>query len=92
VARMGEERKVYKILLGKPKEIDHSEDQGVDWRMGLEWILGRLAGGVDWFRLAQDRDRWRAVVTAVMNLRILAPRSLFVCLFCKGCENLRYIV
>jgi hypothetical protein len=32
-------------------------------------------GGVDWIRLAQDRDRWRAVVSAVINLRILAPRS-----------------
>jgi hypothetical protein len=30
-------------------------------------------GGVDWIRLAQDRDRWRAVVSAVMNLRVLAP-------------------
>jgi hypothetical protein len=30
---------------------------------------------VDWIRLAHDRDRWRAVVSAVMNLRILAPRS-----------------
>jgi hypothetical protein len=35
-------------------------------------------GGVDWNRLAQDRDRWRAVVSAVMNLRVLAPRSLLV--------------
>jgi hypothetical protein len=34
VARMGEERKVYKALVGKPKEGDHSEDQGVDGRMG----------------------------------------------------------
>jgi hypothetical protein len=32
-------------------------------------------GGVDWIRLSQDRDRWRAVVSAVMNLRVLAPRS-----------------
>jgi hypothetical protein len=32
-------------------------------------------GDVDWIRLAQDRDRWRAVVSAVMNLRVLAPRS-----------------
>jgi hypothetical protein len=37
-------------------------------------FTGRLAwGGVDWIRLAQDRDRWRAVVSAVMNLRVLPP-------------------
>jgi hypothetical protein len=33
---------------------------------------------MDWIRLSQDRDRWRAVVSAVMNLRILAPRSQLV--------------
>jgi hypothetical protein len=32
--------------MGKPEERDHLEDQGVDGRMGSEWILGRLAGGV----------------------------------------------
>jgi hypothetical protein len=32
-------------------------------------------GSVDWIQLAQDRDRWRALVNTVMNLRILAPRS-----------------
>jgi hypothetical protein len=35
-------------------------------------------GGVDWIRLSQDRDRWRDVVSAVMNLRVLAPRSQLV--------------
>jgi hypothetical protein len=60
-----------------PKERDHWEDQGLGGKMESEWILGRLAwgGGVDWIRLSQDRDRWRAVVSAVMNLRVLAPRS-----------------
>jgi hypothetical protein len=59
-----------------PKERDHLEDQGVGGKMGSERILGRLAwGSVDWIRLAQDRDRWRAVVSAVMNLRVLAPRG-----------------
>jgi hypothetical protein len=44
--------------------------------MGSEWILGRLAGGdVEWIQLAQDRDRWRAVVNAEMNLRVLASQS-----------------
>jgi hypothetical protein len=52
-----------------PKERDHSEDQGVDGRMGSEQILGRWTGSVEWTRLAQDRDRWRATVNAVMNLR-----------------------
>jgi hypothetical protein len=40
---MAEGRKVYKVLVVKPKKRDHSEDQGVDARMGSEWILGRLA-------------------------------------------------
>jgi hypothetical protein len=35
-------------------------------------------GSVDWIRLSQDRDRWRAVVSAVMNLRVLVPRSKLV--------------
>jgi hypothetical protein len=44
--------------------------------MGSEWILGRLAGGcLDCIQLAQDRDRWRAVVNVVMDLRVLALRS-----------------
>jgi hypothetical protein len=34
--------------------------------------------GVDWIRLAQDRDRWRALMNTVMNLRVLAPRSTTV--------------
>jgi hypothetical protein len=43
--------------------------------MGSEWILRRLFGGVEWIHLAQVRDRWRAVLNAVMNLRVLGPRS-----------------
>jgi hypothetical protein len=59
------------------KERGHSEDQGVGGRMGSEWLLGRLVWGgwVDWIRLAEGRNRWRAVVSAVMNLWVLAPRS-----------------
>jgi hypothetical protein len=75
MARMGEGRNVHRGLVGKPEGKDHLKDQDVDGRMGLEWILGRLAGGVEWIHLAQDRDHWRSVVNAVMNLRVLASRS-----------------
>jgi hypothetical protein len=43
--------------------------------METEWILGRLAEDVDWIRLSQDMGRWRAVVSAVMILRVLSPWS-----------------
>jgi hypothetical protein len=66
---------VLKVLVGKPEGKGPLKDQGVGGRMGSEWILGRLAGDLDWIRLAQDKDRWRAVVSAVMNLRVLAPQS-----------------
>jgi hypothetical protein len=56
---MGEERKMYKVLVGKPKGKNHSEDQGIDGKIGSEWILGRLAGGgVKCIQLAQNRDQW----------------------------------
>jgi hypothetical protein len=59
-----------------PKETDNLEDRSVDGKMGSKWALGRLVGeGVEWIHLAEDRHRWRAVVNAVMNLRVLAPRS-----------------
>jgi hypothetical protein len=45
VARMGEGRNVYRVLVGKPEGKDHLEDQDVDGRMGSKWTLGRLAGG-----------------------------------------------
>jgi hypothetical protein len=47
----------------------------VNGRMGSKWTLGRLIGGVEWIHLAKGRDHWRAVVNAVMNLRVLVPRS-----------------
>ena len=54
------------------KEGDHLEDPGVDGRI-LKSIFERLdggGGGMDWINLALDRDRWRALVNAVMNLRV----------------------
>jgi hypothetical protein len=76
VACMGEERKVYKVLVGKPKGKRPLERPRRSWEYGFRINMREIGlGGVDWIRLAQDRDRWRAVVSAVMNLRVLAPRS-----------------
>jgi hypothetical protein len=47
------------------------KDPDVDGRIILKWIFERLNGGMDWINLAQDRDRWRVLVNAVMNLRVL---------------------
>jgi hypothetical protein len=44
VAGVGEERKAHKVLVGESEGKNNTEDQGVDGRMGSEWILGRLAG------------------------------------------------
>jgi hypothetical protein len=59
VAHMGEET-CTRFWWESPKESDHFEDQGIEGRMGLEWILGRLAGGggVEWIHLIQVRDRF----------------------------------
>jgi hypothetical protein len=44
-------------------------DPGVDGSIILKWIFKRWVGDVDWIELRQDRDRWWALVNAVMNLR-----------------------
>jgi hypothetical protein len=49
------------------------------WEDGIRMDLREIGlGGVDWIRLAQGKDRWRAVVSAVMNLRVLAPRFILI--------------
>ena len=52
---------------GNMRERDHLEDKGLDGRIILKWNFRR---GVDWIDLAQDRDRWRALVNAVRNIRV----------------------
>jgi hypothetical protein len=54
-------------------EGDHLEDPSVDGRIILKWKFERLdgrGGGMDWINLAQDRDRWLALVNTVMNLQV----------------------
>jgi hypothetical protein len=52
------------------REGDHLGDPGVDGRIILKWIFKKWDGSMDWIELAQDRDRWRALVNAVMNFRV----------------------
>jgi hypothetical protein len=76
VARIGEERKVYNVLVGKPEGKRPLGRQSRRRKDGIKMDLREIGlGGVDWIRLSQDRDRWRAVVSMVMNLRVLAPWS-----------------
>jgi hypothetical protein len=76
MARMGEERKVYKVLVGNPEGKRPLGRPRRRWEDVIRMDHREIGlGGVDWIRLAQDRDRWRAVVSAVMNLQVLAPRS-----------------
>jgi len=71
VARMGEDRRVYMVLLEKPegrRPLGRSMRRWVDnIRIDLQEVE---CGYMDWIGLAQDRDRWRKLVSAVMNLRV----------------------
>jgi len=70
VARMGEEREVYRVLVGKPegrRPLGRPRHRWVDnIRVNLQEVG---CGYMDWIGLAQDRDRWRTLVSAVLNLR-----------------------
>jgi hypothetical protein len=76
VARNGEERIVFRVLMGKPEEKIPLERPRRRWEDGIRMDLREMGWGcVDWVQLAQDRDECRALVNTVMNLRVLAPRS-----------------
>jgi hypothetical protein len=73
---MGEGRKVYKVFVRKPEGKRPLGRPRRRWEDEIRTDLREIGlGGVDWVRLALDRDCWRAVLSAVMNLRVLAPRS-----------------
>ena len=71
IARMGERRGVYRVLVDKS---EGKRPLGIlrrRWKDNIKMGLQELgSGGMDWIELAQDMDRWRAFVNAVMNLRV----------------------
>ena len=71
VARMGEESGVYRILVGKPDGRRPLVRPRRRWVDNIKLDLQEVGCGcMDWIGLAQDRDRWRTLVSAVMNLRV----------------------
>ena len=71
VARMGEEMEVYRVLVGKPEGRRPLERPRRRWVDNIRTDLQKVGCGyMDWIGLAQDRDRWRTLVNAVMILRV----------------------
>ena len=71
VARIGEEREVYRVLVGKPEGRRPLGRPRRRWADNIKIDLQEVGCVyMDWIGLAQDRDRWRTLVSAVMNLRV----------------------
>ena len=71
VARMGERRGVYRVLVGKPEGQRPLGRPRHRWEDNIKINLQEVrCGGMDWIELAWDRDRWRAIVHVVMNLPV----------------------
>jgi hypothetical protein len=75
VACMGDETKVYKVLVRKPEGKRPLARPRRRWKDGMRMDLRETGWeSVEWIQLDQYRDRWRALVNTVMNLCVLAPR------------------
>jgi hypothetical protein len=68
---MGEGRGAYRLLVGRPEGRRSLERPRRRWEDSIKMDLQEVGwGDMDWIDMAQDRDRWRALVSAVMNLRV----------------------
>jgi len=77
VARMREGRGVHRVLVRKPEGKRPLERPRRRWEDNIKMDLRKVEGGCgDWMELAQDRDRWRALVSTVMNFRVPKMRGI----------------
>jgi hypothetical protein len=68
---MGKRRGIHRALVGKPEGKRQLGSPRCRWKNNIKMGLQELGcGGTDWIDLTQDRDKWRTVVNAVMNLRV----------------------
>jgi hypothetical protein len=68
---MGEKRNAYRLLVGKPEGKRPLGRQILGWVDNIRMDHGEVGwGDVDWIGLAKDRNRWRALVNSVLNLRV----------------------
>ena len=71
MARMGEGRGVHRVLIGKPEGKRSLERPRRRWEDNIKMDLQKVGGGCgDWMELAQDRDRWWALVSMVMKFQV----------------------
>jgi len=70
VARMGEGRGVHRVLVGKPEGKRPLGRPKHRWEDNIKMDLWEVGGGGDWMELAQDRERWWALVNTVMNFQV----------------------
>jgi hypothetical protein len=76
VARMGEEKNMYRVFMGKPEGKRPLGRPRRRLEDGIKIDLRKIGwGSVEWIQLAQDRDRWRVLVNTVINLLVLVRRS-----------------
>ena len=77
MARMGDGRGVHRVLVGKPEVKRPLGRPRRRWEDNINMVLQEVEGGCgDWMELAQDRDRWRALVSTVRNLRVPKMRGI----------------
>ena len=77
MARMGQERGEYRVLVGKPEGKRPLGRPRRRWENNIKMDLQEVGGGCgDWMELTEERDRWRALVSTAMNLRVHKKRGI----------------